>query len=507
MKQTQHTCTENQAPVEIELKLALPGTDASSLEQQLTKLALLAGQRATHEKLYNTYYDTPDDDLNRRRMALRIRRVGGPAKAVWLQTLKIGGAAHSALSQRGEWESAVEGNALSLDMLRDTPWVEHDPDNTFFQTLTPRFTTDFKRTRWSVQHPDGSTVEVALDLGQITVGPHHVPICELELELKAGEASALFRVATEIAQTMAVLPLGSSKAQRGFALASQTPEQALRSQAASLGREMAVPDAATLVLREMFCHFTTNLHAMVLSDDPEVVHQARVAWRRFKTGLKLFKNTALVQAAPTWQALQPLLMALGRLRDLEVANLETLPMLAHAYVGGSRKRAQHWRTLQLALTDAAARQLHLVRGALNDPTVGQTLIAMTQWLESSPSATTCAAAPLPQRKTTSLRKWGNQRMERWNENLTTALRKSGKPASRHRARILAKRLRYGTDALRSLLPKLRAQQWLRQASQLQSTLGAERDRLHALTIARELKAHDSLLKFLRASARTVGQAF
>jgi inorganic triphosphatase YgiF len=151
---------------EVELKLALPSDDPSNLEQRLARLPVLARRKVTHERLHNTYYDTPDDLLNRQRTALRIRRVGSEEPLVWLQTLKMGGSGDSALSQRGEWEAAVPSAALRADRLRVTPWLQLDPEGTVFQSLTPRFTTDFTRTRWTVRNRDGSVVEVALDQGR-----------------------------------------------------------------------------------------------------------------------------------------------------------------------------------------------------------------------------------------------------------------------------------------------------------------------------------------------------
>jgi inorganic triphosphatase YgiF len=494
-----NSATQSAAPfTEIELKLALPGTDPHVLASLLSRLPLLAQRKATRERLHNTYYDTLDDALNRQRGALRIRRVGNVSHPVWLQTLKMGGTGDSALSQRGEWETPVPGPDLQIGLLQTTPWTQLDPDGALFRSLAARFTTDFTRTRWTVRNPDGSVVEVALDLGQIVVGDHTTAICELELELKAGQPAALFDIAKQIASAVAVLPLGASKAQRGFALARSALDQASRAQVAAITPEMPVPQAANRVLREMFNHFSANLHTLLTSDDPEVVHQARVGWRRFKTALAIFKKTPLVQAVPPLRVLKPLLNDLGRLRDLEVANLQTLPMLAHAYVGGGPKRQAHWQALQAALASAAADQHKLVRDSLHNPVVGATLLALTEWLESDHGAKASGVVVSDERA--SLRLWALQRMERLREQLKTTLKKSPKPDNLHRARILAKRLRYGVEALQTVLPKRRAQQWHRKAARLQSTIGAERDLQQALRMAKRLKAHPTLLKFLHAVA-------
>ena len=80
-------------PQEIELKLTLPGTDPASLLKRLTRVPPLARVSATQQHLHNIYYDTPDQRLNRERIALRLRRTGSNKNPVWLQTLKTGGSA------------------------------------------------------------------------------------------------------------------------------------------------------------------------------------------------------------------------------------------------------------------------------------------------------------------------------------------------------------------------------------------------------------------------------
>lgn len=65
---------------EIELKLALPRSAAPRLGRH----PLLAPHPAVSHTLENTYYDTPDLALQRRGVALRLRRRG----RVWLLTVK-----------------------------------------------------------------------------------------------------------------------------------------------------------------------------------------------------------------------------------------------------------------------------------------------------------------------------------------------------------------------------------------------------------------------------------
>jgi inorganic triphosphatase YgiF len=488
-------------PEEIELKLALPTSDPSSLARRLARTPVLARRKATQLHLHNVYYDTPGQALRQQRVALRLRRGGSEAQPQWLQTLKTAGRSDSALSQRGEWEAPVPDAALSLRDLKASPWSGIDPDGTVFAALAPCFETNFERTQWLVRRRDSSVVEVALDIGQIVAGDQRAPICELELELLAGSPAALFQIAQEIACTMAVLPVSTSKAERGYALATKALDLPLRAHPPTLASNLSSREAARRVLAEMFCQFTANLNALCSSDDPEVVHQARVGWRRFKSALRLFKPVLAVDAVSSWQALQPLLSVLGELRDLDVAETETLPPLADAYTAGDARRTAAWQAMTQAVTDAARLQRKTVRYALQEPAVGATLLAVTQWLEdlSAPTAPldTVAESTVP------LRRWARRRIARLHDQLQRARKQADNPELQHRVRILAKRVRYGIEALRALLPHKRTQRWYQQALRLQTSIGANRDVMQAGLIVTRLEADRGLVEFLRGVA--VGQ--
>lgn len=65
--------------------------------------------------------------------------------------------------------------------------------------------------------------------------------------------------------------------------------------------------------------------------------------------------------------------SLGALRNLDVAQSDTLPALASAYVQGDAQRAQFWQAMTTALAQAAALQDHL--GAARDMTQLSCLVA------------------------------------------------------------------------------------------------------------------------------------
>ncbi|MFZ2294856.1 MAG: CHAD domain-containing protein [Polaromonas sp.] len=483
---------------ELELKLALPESDTASLKKRLAGTTVLARRRATHLELHNIYFDTPEQSLRQKRVALRLRRVGSDTKPEWLQTLKMGGSSDSALSRRGEWETPVPGAALDLVALEATPWSSIDPHGSVLPALAPCFVTSFERTSWTVRKRDGSVVEVSLDIGHATIDDKSVPFCELELELLAGEAATLFDLAQQIARSIAVIPEHRSKAERGYALAQDALNLPVRAQPPRIDADMPVAAAAQLVLREMFCQFTANLNALRNSDDPEVVHQARVGWRRFRSACRLFKPVLDPDAVPSWQSLQTLLTFLGELRDLDVARTETLPQFASAYTAGNASREEKWQAMAQALTQAAQIQRKAVRYALQTPAVGASLLAITQWLEELPGMNKPGDARGDRKL--SLRPWARHRVAQLHERLKAARRETATPESQHRARILAKRLRYGIEALQTLLNRRRTQHWCQQAIDLQTSIGMARDVVQAAALVGKLDVDRELAEFLRGVA-------
>ena len=483
------------APQEIELKLCLPGADPAGLVRRLAHTPFLTRRKPSCLSLYNIYFDTPDQLLRQQGAVLRLRRVGSEADPQWLQTLKTGASDASALSRRGEWETVVAGQALDLAALQGTQWSELDRDGSLFERLVPSFVTRFERTLWLVRRRDGSVVEVALDVGQIEAEGKQAPICELELELKAGLPSALFEIAGEMAHALAVLPANLSKAQRGFLLAQDALDMPQRAQTPKLDSRFSKPELAQVLLGEMFAQFTQNLDALRTSDDPEVVHQARVGWRRFKSGVRLFRKTLAAAEMPYRTELQPLLTGLGELRNLDVALTETLPSLSDRYAAGDAQRTQDWQTLMAALNHTARLQRQAVRRALQEPGVGMCLLALTEWLENLSALKKTG----PERKE-KLRDWARRQTLQMHQRLEMAQKNAQTEQEQHRVRILAKRLRYGVEALRDLLPKRLANTCFEQALRLQSGLGLTRDVSQAGVLVARNALDPAIAAFLRGVA-------
>ncbi|MGE5336663.1 MAG: CHAD domain-containing protein [Gemmatimonadota bacterium] len=447
-------------PREIELKLAVAAKDLPRLRRRLSRFG--APQVKTLE---NIYYDTKDFALAGHGMALRVRRIGRR----WLQTLKTDNTA-TALSRRGEWEMPAPRGRLDVARFAGTPLDALLRKRPALK-IGPRFQTRFERTLWTTRE---GAIEIALDEGEISAADRAAPIRELELELKAGDRAALWKLALDLvgpgAAAIALLPFGESKAARGVRLAlneSVKPEKASAKAFTSSLRPSTTAGAALhSIIATGAGILLANVHGMRASDDPEFIHQARVAVRRMRSTVRLFRGE--VEFPPGLDAeLRWAGRALGRARDWDVFVLHTVP----AYLDGlsdpdpSLERAAR---LRLRARDDAGAALDSARFAV-------LALQLLRWSDGPPND----GSP-------TLRSLVARLMPRAHRKLFTAAQRFEHldQRRRHRVRILVKRLRYALDLMGCCMPKKRADPYARTLAQLQDELGA----LNDIVVGREFIA-------------------
>jgi inorganic triphosphatase YgiF len=206
--------------IEREIKLALPPARAEAAERFF---AGIAGMPGCDVPLTNVYFDTPELDLARAKIALRLRKTPDG----WLQTLKAAGTAQGGLHSRHEWETPVAQAALDFEALARAC----DDDTALAAVraaaaaLGERFRTVFVRRLWRFDF-DGASIEAAIDRGEVTAAVHGETrrdgICEIELELVRGDERALHGLADQLSTAVAGLaPENVNKAQRGYRLCAQ----------------------------------------------------------------------------------------------------------------------------------------------------------------------------------------------------------------------------------------------------------------------------------------------
>lgn len=199
---------------ELELKLALRPERLAALRKHpaLTRHAVAPGKTRW---LDNTYFDTPELDLHKARVGLRIRVQDGRH----IQTLKTSGSAVGGLHNRQEWNVELPDDRLDLALFPAEALPEALRDPALVARIGPVFTTRFEREAIHVRLPAGGEAELALDKGEILAGGASTPICEVELELlDGGSGGALFGFARELAGIVPMHVAHASKAERGYAL-------------------------------------------------------------------------------------------------------------------------------------------------------------------------------------------------------------------------------------------------------------------------------------------------
>lgn len=193
---------------ELEIKLTLHPQQIPQAVAWL--LAQPPSSEGGRKRLVNTYYDTPGNELNSQRIALRLRQAGGRI----IQTLKTQGEFVNGAHNRNEWEWEVPGPNLQLGLLADTPLA----NNVNLAKLAPVFETNFER-QVIMLADDNAVVEVAVDTGEIIASGQSRALCEIEFELKSGNPSSLLIWAQKLAQQCPVFLNLVSKAEQGYFLA------------------------------------------------------------------------------------------------------------------------------------------------------------------------------------------------------------------------------------------------------------------------------------------------
>lgn len=196
---------------EIEIKLAIaPGDHLRFMRQPL----LRACGKRTDEMLDTTYFDTPELELRKHGVALRIRKHGRRL----VQTVKLAAGSSGGLSMRPEWETPYRGefDFSPIEDVKVRAWLDQPAIR---GRLGPLFRTRFRRLTWHLPLAGGGEVLLALDRGHILAGGMEAAISEVELELSGSrDVAALTALAAQLNARLPLEPSSLSKAQRGYDL-------------------------------------------------------------------------------------------------------------------------------------------------------------------------------------------------------------------------------------------------------------------------------------------------
>jgi inorganic triphosphatase YgiF len=462
---------------------ASPPIQADSREIELKFLTSEAGFKASQQwkaldpvttpsraqRLRSVYFDTPNADLERHKVTLRIRN----QRRAFLMTLKWQGNFSGGVFERGEIEIP-------------TPFAE--PDTSLFgaeiaamlariirgQPLIAIFETDIRRTLRRISS-GSSDIEIAFDSGHIIAAEQKVAVREIEMELKSGDPAELYRQGIALAETYPVQLGTMTKSSRGALLASGNPPSPVRAGALAAG-EPSVDAAIATVINGCIAQFTGNWPVFQSGDAVTAIHQMRVALRRLRSLLGLFDRAfPCAEFAHFRIAAKDLAATLGEARNWDVF-LELLqggPVKAFPEIPGlAQILAQSEQHRQAAY--AVVRRLLAAPKTTCFVLSLQAFVARHGWRNTlAPEALTRLTEPAISFAAANLNRMQGKLAKR-GKNLAAF-----EPHKRHQIRLELKKFRYAAELFAGLFPAAELRDHTRTTAKAQDQLGIFNDLITA----------------------------
>jgi inorganic triphosphatase YgiF len=424
-------------PKEIELKFRVTPEDIAVLRNHPHFAAAL--HDPTHETLDSVYFDSDNRFLRDHGLTLRVRHIGDKS----VQTIKTANIGSNCF-ERSQWEQAIEGDQPDLTRVTDTalgPILTDDVRN----TLKPVFETRIERTAYHLNGND-TAIAMAIDEGQIVAPDASCPVSEIELELKHGNLTELFKIARAISDIVPAQLDVKSKSERGYELVEKTPVTAEKACDPELSAGMSAGRAFTLIGRACLRHLIANEPATKIRD-AEGLHQMRVALRRLRAAISVFSDMLRDDRIDTIKSeLRWLAREFGPARDLDTLFIEVLKPLRkqHANELGfvsiskmfARKRLKSHRQAQETVQSVRFRTL---------------VLDTAEWVEAGPWSRSedplmRASREMP------IEIYAANQLSRRRKKIRRRGTKIGKqsPEQLHRLRIQGKKARYAAEFFSSV---------------------------------------------------------
>ncbi|MEM8643306.1 MAG: CHAD domain-containing protein [Pseudomonadota bacterium] len=421
---------------EIELKLAFdPEHAAALLAHPLFSEETIEPPRpcvleSKERELRSVYFDTPGDRLRQAGVFLRVRSAGSG----FVQTIKTA-RAESEFLERSEWECSLPTADYDLSAAAGTalePLLSEDVR----RSLEPRFETRFLRRTFLIGDA-GSLIEVAVDQGDIVAGADRSRVCELELELKSGSAAVLFALAKRLAETIPLTLSMKTKAERGFDLLDGGEPEFEKALPVEIAPDESCANAFRIAARNCLRQVLVNLPG-TRAGHPESLHQTRVGLRRLRAAVSLFRDVVdgpqrpQVASELKWIAGQ-----LGTARDLDVFSADIVAPHRAEYPDDPG-----WKAVEERVRKARDEAQSAAVDAISSARCRMALLDLGAWIEfgdwtgddnklADAPVADYARAKLAQLRRSVVRKGKNL------QKLSVA--------ERHKLRIRAKRVRYGSE--------------------------------------------------------------
>jgi triphosphatase len=444
---------------EVELKFLFAEKDLAKVKALVA--AASGAPHSTPQRLRTIYFDTPNQDLWNHGFAVRVRAIGESH----VQTVKR---MASPRIQRDEWESQTDRPELDLGLIKNTPLARLAGKSSIRRTMRPAFEVDVDRTSFMLE-TDGGRIEASLDQGAIEANGDQLGVHELELELKSGDRSALFNLARAFVLQAPLQPSVISKAERGHLLATGSWGRAAKSSKPRLAKDMTCQLAFQEICQTCLHDFHLNLPGLEKSDNVEAFHQGRIAIRRLRAAMALFRPMVFdIAYRRLRDELKWLAGLFGAARDMDVLRANLLSPAA-----GDQ---ENLRALVGVCEAKRLRAHQAVVDALDAERLRSLQLDLAVWIEEGRwrrQSSGIAEEPIPKYAGARLRK---RRGKLVKQGAGLAKLASG---ARHQLRIEAKKLRYMAEFFVDVpgvaKDRKRLKELVNCCEKLQGALGAIRD--------------------------------
>ena len=450
--------------VEWQLACADLGSVRRWLSDHGTIDGLILEPRST-QQIFDTYLDTDDWRIHRAGFALRVRSESGTTEA----TLK---SLHSASTEAADRRELTETlDSSDSEAIRESigPVGIRVCAVSGARSLLPLFELRTSRQRFAVRKSDEAQQlgEIALDETVIS-RPHGEPqasMLRVEVEALTEAHGSLRSLVKTLRSNCALEAAPDTKYALGLRSVGLAPP-AQEFARTTVDASMTIAEVAMANLRRYLAAWHLHEPGARLGDDPEELHDLRVAGRRLDAVLRQFQAFLPAEFLKVRTTLKSVLTALGLARDLDVA-IGELQIFHRKLPKSERAALEPLKEHLMSERDRARAQMLSV---LDSIWVQKNLQELTSLLTAPVAALETSAADLALHTAPGLIRQRFRKLRRRADLLGA----DSSTDEYHEVRGQVKKLRYAVEAVAALYGKP-ADDMIRALRRWQENLGLQQD--------------------------------